>query len=286
MSSPLRILILARDPSPRVQTAWEELCPFLEQRDRIDIVGVATSETPLEPAGQRQAELAVVLGGDGAILRACRGFGPDQIPILGVNLGRLGFLADLSPQEFRSNIEQIESRNFHVVKHLMFQCEHHLASGETNTYLGLNETAIVSAGSLSMIDIQLAIDGEPVTTYSGDGLIVSTPVGSTAHSLSAGGPLLKQDLDAFVVTPICSHSLTVRPLVDRADCLYELTVPDAADGVRLVIDGQIKQPLGPHDRVLIRRAPVQFQLVRIPGHSYYGTLHRKLGWHGQPRYQS
>src|SRR5438132_236395 len=104
----------------------------------------------------------------------------------------------------------------------------------------LNEVIISSGASLRMIDVELAIDGEAVTTYSGDGVIVSTPVGSTAHSLSAGGPILRQDLQCFVITPICPHALTNRPLVDSSECTFTLTAPDAPAGTMLVIDGQIK----------------------------------------------
>src|SRR5262249_39310435 len=154
-------------------------------------------------------------------------------------------------------------------------CQWTRADGVHETHLGLNEVAVLSAGSLQMVHVDLEIDGEHVTTYSGDGLIVATPVGSTAHSLAAGGPILKQDLEAFVITPISPHTLTNRPLVDRADCVYTLTVPEATSGVTLVIDGQIRRPLSPGDRVEVRRAPVTFQLVRLKHHSYYGTLHRK-----------
>ena len=167
----------------------------------------------------------------------------------------------------------------------MLECTHLKVDGTTSTYLGLNETALLSGASLSLVDIELSIDGQPVTTFSGDGLIVSTPVGSTAHNLSAGGPILRQDLRAFVITPICPHTLTVRPIVDRADATYELTSPGVPDGVMLVIDGQIRVPFETGDRVIIRQAEVSFQLVRIQGHNFYQTLHRKLGWDGQPRYQ-
>jgi len=135
-----------------------------------------------------------------------------------------------------------------------------------------------------MIDVCLAINGEPVTTYSGDGLIVSTPVGSTAHNLSAGGPILRQDLQAFVITPICPHTLTNRPLVDSAESAFTLTAPEAPAGTTLVIDGQIKVPFAPGDRIDIRQASVRFQTVKLPGSSYYATLHRKLGWGGHPNY--
>jgi NAD+ kinase len=283
-ASTLHILIVAPPAAPRVQAARGELIAVLRENPNLQLVGVL-EEQPA-PGAQWSAELAIVLGGDGAILRACRWFGEHQLPILGVNLGRLGFLADLSPQEFRERVGCLERREFQIVPHLMFTCEHRRADGTTTHCLGLNEVAVLAGASLSMIDVELEIDGELVTTYSGDGLIISTPVGSTAHSLSAGGPILRQNLSAFVITPVCPHTLTNRPLVDDADCSYTLRVPRAPDGVTLVVDGQIKEPLGPGDAVTVRKAPVTFQLVRIAGHSYYGTLHRKLGWGGQPRYEN
>ncbi len=282
-ADPLRLLILARDQSSRVQTALADLQQVLANVDGLEVVGVANTKGP-EP-DPFDAELAVVLGGDGAILRACRQFGSRQVPMLGINLGRLGFLADLSPKEFEQNLSLVRDRQFTIVKHLMFECEHQHADGTSETYLGLNEVVVSSAGSLSMLDVNLEIGEEQVTTYSGDGLIISTPVGSTAHSLSAGGPILRQDLQAFVVTPICPHTLTNRPLVDRADVAYTMSVPHVDDGVMLVIDGQIKQSVRPLDRIVVRRAAVAFQLAKLPRHSYYSTLHRKLGWSGQPRYR-
>lgn len=284
VESPLRLIVLARDQSPRVQDAWRELAEFLDGQPGTEVVAAeVTEELTLDPL---EADLVVVLGGDGALLRACRQLGSRQLPILGVNLGRLGFLADLSPQQFRDNFATIQAREFKVVEHLMFQCIHRHADQTSETYLGLNEVALSSAASLKMLDIHLAIDGEPVTTYSCDGLIVSTPVGSTGHNLSAGGPILHQELQAFVITPICPHTLTNRPVVDHADRVYTLRVPDVPDGAMVVVDGQIKRPLAEGDVIEVRRAPVTFKLVRLPGHSYYATLHRKLGWGGQPRYQS
>lgn len=282
-TEPLRMIVLARNSSPRVSAACAELRAFLEARPGVNLLAVCC-ETSTDPLPE-ESELAVVLGGDGAILRACREFGSHQRPILGVNLGRLGFLADLSPDEFRSRIDCIERREFRVAHHLMFECELERADGSREAFLGLNEVAVLAAASLSMIDVELEIDGEPITTYSGDGLIISTPVGSTAHSLSAGGPILRQDLQAFVITPVCPHTLTNRPLVDGAARTYTLRIPDAPAGVTMVVDGQIKEPLRPGDAVHVRRAGVTFQLARVPGHSFYGTLHRKLGWGGQPHYE-
>lgn len=282
--APLKLAVVAELALPHVQQAWDEVRALLDAQAAASVVAVDTAErldfVAIEP------DLVVVLGGDGAILRACRQMGHRQLPILGVNLGRLGFLADLAPAEFRKYLPEICRGEYQIVRHLMFECAIAHADGRRAVHLGLNEAVVSSAGSLHMIDVQLSIDGEPVTTYSGDGLIVSTPVGSTAHNLSAGGPILRQDLQAFVVTPICSHTLTVRPVVDSADRVYNVRVLDACPGVTLVIDGQIHLPLAPGDAIDIRRAPVTFQLAKVPGHGYYGTLHRKLGWGGQARYRN
>ncbi len=281
--SPLRLIIFSRDESPRVQEVRAKIRDFLTQQPATNIVAEALAdEDNLEGL---DADLVITLGGDGAILRACRQLGRQQLPILGINLGRFGFLADLSPDEFFSDFEAIRTRRYTVVEHLMFESIHRHADGTSETLLGLNEVAVLSGASLQMVDITLAIDGENVATYSGDGLIVSTPVGSTAHSLSAGGPILRQDLKAFVITPICPHALTNRPLVDRAECVFTLGLPRVPEGMHVVIDGQIKRPVLAGDVIEVRKAPVTFKLAKLPGHSYYATLHRKLGWGGQPRYR-
>jgi NAD+ kinase len=134
-----------------------------------------------------------------------------------------------------------------------------------------------------MLDIQLYVDAELVTTYSCDGLIVATPVGSTAHSLSSGGPILRKDLQAFVISPISPHTLTNRPVVDSADRVFELSVTVPNEGTAVVIDGQVICQLQSQDRVRIERAAPRFKLVEAAGHSYYRTLREKLGWGGRVR---
>lgn len=282
-AAPLRLVVLARDPGPRVQNGWKRMDEFLRRQSGVEIVLAATTDEEV-PLDGLDADLVVVLGGDGSILRACRMLGARQRPIVGVNFGRLGFLADMSPEQFEQEFDALRERRYEVVPHLMFQTTHRQADGTETVLLGLNETVVTSAGSLKMIEVVLAIDGRPVTVYSCDGLIVSTPVGSTAYNLAAGGPILEQALQAFVVTPICPHALTNRPVVDRADRTYTLTVPHAPEGTQLLVDGQVRRPLRPGDTVEIRRAPHVFELARLPGHNSYDTLHRKLGWGGQPNY--
>ena len=280
--SPLKLIVLARGDVERVQRAGQELVEFLHTQLGVHVAAHVESET--ESLDAIDADLVLVLGGDGAILRACHQLGRHQRPILGVNLGRLGFLADLSPDEFREMLPRLVQRQFRVVEHLMFECLLRHADGSTETFLGLNESIVSSANSLQMIEVRLTINGELVTTYSCDGLIISTSVGSTAHSLSAGGPMLRQNLPAFVITPICPHTLSNRPLVDGADGVYSLSLTESSKEALLVVDGQYRRPLQVGDTVEVRRAPVTFKLAKLPGHSYYTTLQRKLGWSGQPHY--
>jgi NAD+ kinase len=134
-----------------------------------------------------------------------------------------------------------------------------------------------------LIDIHLFVDGELVTTYSCDGVIVSTPVGSTAYSLSAGGPILRKDLQAFVISPISPHTLTNRPVIDSAERHYELEVARPNPGTSVVVDGQMLAGLEPYDRIHVVRAEPRFKLLEVPGHSYYRTLREKLGWGGRLR---
>ena len=275
----LRLAVTIRDESPRVMDACNSLVEFLSRESGVRLSLLGTPDQI--KVGRRQIDLVLVLGGDGTILRTCRQLGARQLPIMGINLGRLGFLADLSPDEFQSRFQEIRAREFTVVPHLMYTCRLLREDGTHESHLGLNEVAVQSGAALRILHVHLAIDGQDVTTYSCDGLIISTPVGSTAHSLAAGGPLLRQDLQAFVITPISPHTLSNRPLVDRADSLYSLTLPpDVPEGTTLVIDGQIKLPLRCGDRIEVRKAPVNFQFARLADHSYYATLHKKLGWGG------
>lgn len=284
MAAPvLRLIVLTGSDRSDIQMVWQELRQHLASLDGIRIAGVFSASDPIPE--DLAADMVVVLGGDGSILRGCRQLGKRQLPILGVNMGRLGFLTDLSPAEFRAGIPLLQTGEFTIVEHLMFECSHHREDGTIIRDLGLNEVTVNSAGSLKMLDISLRIDEEFVTTFSCDGLIVSTPVGSTAHNLSAGGPILRQDLRAFVITPICPHTLTVRPIVDSAERTFRLSVKDAPPGVRVVIDGQISRPLESRDFIVVRKAAQTLKLVRLTGHSYYGTLHRKLGWQGQLEYR-
>ncbi len=234
-----------------------------------------------EDLSSLEFDIAVVLGGDGSMLRSAHQMGRRQRPVLGVNLGRLGFLADLSPEEFVEHLPAICSGGLPSIDHLMYDCKVLRARDVHCHALGLNEVAVLAGPPFALLEVDLYVDSELVTTYSADGLIISTPVGSTAHSLSAGGPILRQDLQAFVFSPISPHTLTNRPVVDSAERVYELEVRQPHPGTSVVADGRVMCKLEPGDRVRVERSEAQFRLVAFPGHTYYRTLREKLGWGGR-----
>jgi NAD+ kinase len=278
----MRVFVLGNALRPGVLEEAERLLPFVRQHAEVVVEDLYQS---VDLSGLC-ADMTLVLGGDGAILRAARQMGYRQAPVLGVNLGKLGFLADLSPDELRQifPILACGGCTYRVTHHLMFECVVETAAG-TKTFLGLNEVALQTGPPFHLLDLDLILDGETAAKYGGDGLIIATPIGSTAHSLSAGGPILGQDLSAFVVTPICPHALTSRPLVDSADKTYTIAVRRAPSGAVAVIDGQELAPVAEGERVTVRRAPVSFGLVKVPGRSYYQTLRHKLNWGAPPNFR-
>ena len=229
------------------------------------------------------ADVAIVLGGDGSILRAAKQMGYNQLPVLGVNLGRLGFLADLAPDELIRVMADVTAGNCQIVEHLMLECSVFAENDLRATTLGLNEAAIMGGPPHRLLDIDLYVDSELATTYSCDGLIVSTPVGSTGHSLSAGGPILRRNLQAFVVSPISPHTLTVRPVVDTADRIYDMVVRQPDEHTSVVVDGRLLCPLIQGERVRVERSRAVFRAIEVGDHTYYKTLRDKLDWGGRFR---
>jgi len=271
-----RILLLGSGDRSNIIPEAERLRPIIEQHADI----VHTDLTFRDDLSKSEADFAVVLGGDGSILRAANQMQTRQIPVLGVNLGKLGFLAGLLPDEFEKLLPEVASCECHVVNHLMFQCQLMRAGKTLFEELGLNEVAVLGGPPFSILDVDLYVDSELATTYSCDGLIVSTPIGSTAHSLSAGGPILRKNLQAFVISPISPHTLTVRPVVDTADRVYEIVIKQPNAGTSVVVDGRVMCCFEENDRLRVTRAEPKFKLVEVRGHNYYRTLREKLGWGG------
>lgn len=280
----LRVTIVGAADLDGVAEEAERIRGFLrgtghEARERL-AAAVDWDEGSLHAPHDELPDLVIVLGGDGTILRTARWMGYRQVPVLGVNLGNLGFLADVSRGEVEDAITEIAGGRYRLVDHLMFECELAGTRSPPRRELGLNEVSIHAGPPFSMIDIDLHVDGRLATSYRCDGLIVGTPVGSTAYSLSAGGPLVRKDLDAFVLTPLNPHTLTHRTVVDSASRLYELTVREPNPGSACVVDGRVIAPIQPGDRVRVCRAEPRFTLVETRDHGYYRTLREKLHWGG------
>lgn len=271
-----RVFLLGSGGRANVLDEAHKLRPLIDEFVEV-VLADFFSEADLS---QSQADLAIVLGGDGAILRAALQMRERQVPILGVNLGKLGFLAGIGPDELARVLPEVVAGEARIVEHLMFRCTVLRGGEPVAETLGLNEVAIFAGPPFAMLSIDLYVDAELATTYACDGLIVSTPVGSTAHSLSAGGPILRKTLSAFVICPICPHTLTVRPVVDTADRVYEVVVPQPNEGTTVVVDGRPLWNLTGGDRVRVVRAEPTFKLLEVRGQTYYRTLRDKLGWAG------
>lgn len=277
VGKPLRALLLGAGQRLDVLHEAERLRPIIEQYGQI----VGTDFTGTEDLSDIEADLAIVLGGDGSILRAARQMGHRQVPVVAINLGKLGFLANMTPAELPDVLRDFIAGKLCILEHLMFECSVLRGGKVCARQLGLNEAVVQAGTPFTLINVNLYVDSDLVTTYSCDGLIVSTPVGSTAHCLSAGGPILRKTLQAFVILPLSPHTLTMRPVVDSADCVYEMVVESPNAGTAVVVDGRVLCQLEPNDRVRVERAAPQFKLVANPGHTYYRTLREKLGWGGR-----
>lgn len=221
----------------------------------------------------------IVVGGDGSILRAANAMADRQKPVLGVNVGKLGFLASIQPDAVGRLADELVAGRCSIADHVMLDCTAVLDGVQIHR-LALNEVTLRAGPPFCMIDVDLFVDGELVTTFSCDGVLLSTPIGSTAHNLSAGGPILRKDLATLVVTPLSPHTLTNRPVVDSADRVYEFAMARNSPAASVVIDGTVCGELSGEGRISIARAKSVFQLIEAPDHSYYRTLRDKLHWGG------
>jgi NAD+ kinase len=226
-------------------------------------------------------DVLLTLGGDGTLLRGARMVAPHGIPVLGVNFGRLGFLTSITPEEVETALGSALAGEIVYDERMLLRVSAETGGGEgLGTHLALNDAVLHRGGIARMIGISVYAHGQEVGTYSADGLILATPTGSTAYSLSAAGPIVSPSVHCIVATPICPHTLAVRPLVLPAweTVTVEVKAPD--EGVVLTIDGQESTRLSVGDRVVVQRAEEVLRLVRFPGQAFFSTLRLKLGWGG------
>lgn len=280
-----RVAVLASVNRPRVAAELSRIEEILRKSSNLVVVD---QDESYEFNNPDELDFVVVLGGDGSMLSAARRMKLHQLPVIGVNLGRLGFLAALSADELESVWPKICRGEFPIDEHVMLSCEliragESAASSEELKQLALNEASILGGPPFSMLQIDLYVDQQLASTYSCDGLIISTPVGSTAHNLSAGGPILHRLLHAVVISPLSPHTLTMRPVVDRVDRVFDMRVRQGHATVSAVFDGRILGTLNEGDTLRITKAPVSFKMIRVPTKNEYRTLREKLGWGGNPR---
>lgn len=269
---------------PNVATALARLVAAARQHDIELLLAPELRDGALNglealPDDASGVDLLMTLGGDGALLSGARWAGPAGTPVMGVNLGRLGFLTAVSLEEMEDALARIATGDF-VLEHRMaldVRTDAGGRGGEESLY-ALNDAVLHRGGLVRVVHLKVWVDEEEVGIYRGDGVIVSTPTGSTAYSLSAGGPILDPRLDAIVATPICPHTLAVRPLVLRADARIAIEVVSTPEDLILTIDGQVGSQARPGDRVIVRRAAEPVRLVRLPDQSFFSLLRRKLKW--------
>jgi NAD+ kinase len=223
-------------------------------------------------------DLLIVLGGDGTLLSAGRLAAERRVPILAVNLGGMGFLTTVPQDELYSILDEIFSGQHRVSERVMLESEIVRAGAVIRRQIALNDAVLNKAALARIMDLELRVDGEYVTTYKSDGLILSTPTGSTAYSLAAGGPIVYPTVEAFVVTPICPHTLTNRPLVIPDSATIEVEFRAGDDAVFLTLDGQIGIELVRGDHIRVRKAAEKLLLVRPAKKTYYEILRNKLKW--------
>ena len=225
-----------------------------------------------------KADLLVVLGGDGTLLAVAREIGSAPVPILGVNLGQLGFLAEVAPEEQLEALDHVLAGEFETVARMRLEVRAERHGAEIARALALNDLVIKGSDLARMIDLEASTDGGRVGVYHGDGLIVSTPTGSTAYNLSAGGPILMPGARVFVLTPICPHTLTHRPLVLPESARLEIEVRPRDGGAQLTVDGQVGARLESGDRVQVAVSAHPAHFVVSPFRSRFDVLRTKLGW--------
>lgn len=243
-----------------------------------DCIGPLAGETCKREELPGCTDLLIVLGGDGTLLSAARLAAERGVPILAVNLGGMGFLTTVPQDEIYSILEEIVAGRHRVSERVMLQAEIVRAGSVARRQIALNDAVLNKAALARIMDLELRIDGEYVTTYKADGLILSTPTGSTAYSLAAGGPIVYPIVEAFVVTPICPHTLTNRPLVVPDSVTIEVDCKAQDNLVFLTLDGQVGVELARGDHIRVRKAPEKLHLVRPAKKTYYHILRNKLKW--------
>lgn len=287
----MRLLIVANSSKPAVPAALQTLLPELSRR--VQVVGVENgdSDQPLTA----EVDAVLVLGGDGTLLSVARRLGGGGVPILGVNFGRLGFLASFTPSQFNVHLDAFVAGKLPISSRATIETSVLPAgvachAGDPVDVAGrrrfvataLNDAVVTAGDPFHMILLEVGADDEPGVRYFGDGVIVSTASGSTAYNVSAGGPIVSPTVDAFCITPVCPHSLSFRPMVISGGSTVAIFAARLNEGTRLYCDGQVSTRLHMGEKIIIRRSPHSVRLIENPDARRWRTLAQKLGWASSP----
>jgi len=281
MSDSRHVLIVGDRRRAGVAEGVERHLPVL--RDAVSVQGVDLDEEC--DLSQVRVDLILVFGGDGSILHVARRLGSNPIPVLGVNYGRFGFLADVVPEQIEEGIRSWLAGDFVTSLRSRLRVRFLGEGGAVHEWLALNDVVVGRQEFGRMVDVNVDIDGRRAVSYSGDGLILATPTGSTAHALSAGGPLLDPTVEAVVMVPIAPHALATRPLVLAGSHRIELSARGSRAPARVTVDGAPSVPLADGDRIEVIDGRAPLTLIRVFGGPFYEALRTKLGWRGRPVYQ-
>jgi NAD+ kinase len=287
----LRLFIVANCEKARVRPALDALVRDL--KTRAELVGVDSDQDG--DISKLNADAILVLGGDGTLLSTARRLHGRPIPLMGVNFGRLGFLASFTPEEFPRHLELLLEGRLPIVRRAMLEASvigadvrnmdpAEVAARRKFSATALNDAVVTAGAPFHMIELELGANGDEGIRYFGDGVIVSTPSGSTAYNVSAGGPIISPDVEAFCITPICPHSLSFRPVVVSSRSTVFVQAVRVNEGTTLFCDGQASTKLIAGDRVVIRRSDSDVLLVENPDTQQWKGLAQKLNWASSPKY--
>ena len=279
-----KIGIIAKN-IPEAQKAAKKLALWLRARRKKVFIDSDTAAAIHMQGNEREeiaslAEMLIVLGGDGTLLSASRLVADARrdVPIFGVNLGSLGFMAEVSLDELYDNLEKAIAGKLETEERMLLSASVIRSGRRVASYRVLND-AVINKGALArMMELKISVNDGHVTTLRADGLIIATPTGSTAYSLSAGGPIIHPTIHCFVVTPICPHTLSNRPIALPDNVTVSVCLTSQSEDVSLTLDGQIGFPLSPHDIVEIKKSRFKIRLIKHPVKGYYEILRTKLKW--------
>jgi len=279
--------LIGKFGDPGVGDTLAQIAQFLREGEREVLLDETTAEVlpnhglttaSRHDIGQR-CDLVIIVGGDGTLLNAARTLAKQDVPLLGINLGRLGFLVDISPEEMTARLQDILAGDYQEEHRILLHTTIHHEGEEVSESEAFNDVVVHKWEVARMIEVETYIDGQYLTTMRSDGLIVSTPTGSTAYALSGGGPILHPTLDAMVLVPICPHTMSNRPIVIDGESTVEIVVSDSPHShAQVTCDGQINLGLVSGDRILIRKHDNVVRLIHPPGHDHFNILRAKLHW--------